>query len=125
MSDTNQSKLIRGYVVLKGRGGSSLSNTSISSRNIGELTSTRDAREEVSDRLKELGFSIRRVSPLSITVEAPPEKFEVVFHGRLKRAQSSEHPSDNWGWSELPEIPKDLRDKVDTVVFPEPVELHF
>jgi len=93
-------------------------------------------RERARAALEELGFFIRRVSPLSITVEAVPERFERTFRGRLKRVKPQKQVSQGrktaresassmeaiWTWSKSPEIPDDLRDVIDTVVFPQPVE---
>ncbi len=128
------SEQIRAHVVLKGPAGGLTAGSTISSKNIQSYVCDPAVRERVRATLEELGFSIRRVSPLSITVEAAPERFEAVFRGRLKRvglrhqlsrrrktadgSVSSVGPF--WTWTKSPEIPEDLQDVIDTIVFPQP-----
>lgn len=130
------SEPIRAHVVLKGPAGSLTAGSTISSENVQVYVCDPSVRERVRATLEKLGFSIRRVSPLSITVEAAPEQFETVFRGRLKRvgprhqvprrrktAEGSVSPvGPFWTWSQSPEIPEDLQDVIDTIVFPQPTK---
>ncbi len=127
-------ELIRAHVVLKGSRGRLTSGSTISSEDIQAYVCDPSVRERVRATLEKLGFSIRRVSPLSITVEAAPERFEKVFRSRLKRVprraiskgrktgESSFRGGSFWTWSESPHIPDDLRDLIDTVVLPQPTK---
>jgi len=130
------SEQIRAHVVLKGPAGSLTSGSTISSENILAYVSDSSVRERVKAILEKLGFSIRRVSPLSITVEAAPEQFETVFRGRLKKVGPRQQVSRRrkttegsvssvgpfWTWAKSPEVPEDLQDMIDTIVFPQPTK---
>lgn len=130
------SEQIRAHVVLKGPAGSLTSGSAISSEDVQAYVCDPSARERVRAALERLGFSIRRVSALSITVEAAPERFETVFRGRLKRVRAQRPVSrrrktaeglaspvgPSWTWSQSPEIPEDLQDVIDTIVFPQPTK---
>lgn len=123
-------------MVLKGPAGSLTSGSTISSEQIQAYVCDPSVRERVRAALERLGFSVRRVSALSITVEAAPERFETVFRGRLKRVRprrlvsrrrkSAEGLASSvgpiWTWSQSPEIPEDLQDVIDTIVFPQPTK---
>lgn len=124
VSENRSPEWIRAYAVLKGPAGAvSSAGGPVSASNVKAYTASPAVRKEARVRLEDLGFSVTRVSPLSITVEAPPEQFETVFHGRLEKSKHPELPSDFWSWFEPPEIPEDLKDKIDTIVLPEPVKL--
>ena len=114
---------LRAYAVLKGSGGSVDPDEPVTARNIKAHIASPVAREQVQARLEDLGFSVTHVSPLSVTVEAPSEQFEKVFRGRLRKLEHPNLPSALWVWSNPPEIPEDLKDKIDTIVLPEPVKL--
>ena len=114
---------LRAYVVLKGPMGSLLPDQPVTARNIKAHIASSEVREQVRRRLEDLEFTVSRVSPLSITVEGSAEQFESVFHGRLGKLPHPQVPSGFWSWFEPPEIPDDLKDKVDTIVLPEPVKL--
>ncbi len=107
---------IRAHVVLKGASGTVTSGEPISSENVQTYMADPQLRERARAILEKLGFSIRRISPLAITVEAPPARFETVFQGRLSQAEGI------WTWSKSPVIPAELSDIVDTVVFPQPTK---
>ena len=107
---------IRAHVVLKGASDTVTSGKPISSKNIQTYMADPQVRERARAILERQGFSIRRVSPLSITIEASPARFETVFHGRLSQAEGF------WTWSKSPVIPAELSDIVDTVVFPQPTK---
>jgi hypothetical protein len=111
------------YAVLKRPSGSSLRDEPLTARNIKAHLASPEVIEQVRHRLEDLGFTVTRVSPLSITVEGSAEQFESVFHGRLRKLPHPQIPSGFWTWFEPPEIPDDLKDKVDTIVLPEPVKL--
>ena len=127
MSATNgqpeSTQLLRAYAVLKGSASSVPSVEPVRSHNIRAHIASPEVREQVRRRLEELGFTVTRVSPLSITVEASVEQFERIFHGRLGKVEHPEAPSAFWSWLDPPEVPEDLKDKVDTIVLPEPVKL--
>jgi hypothetical protein len=124
---------IRAHVLLKGRSGNLTSASEVSSRNVQDYVSDARVRERAREALVRLGFSVCRLSALSITVEAAPEVFETVFRGALKRVQApTQRPGKEegaastraaWTWSRPPEIPDELRDLIDTVVFPQPTRL--
>ena len=130
------SEQIRAHVVLKGPAGSLTSGSTISSENIQAYVCDPSVRERVKVTLEKLGFSICRVSLLSITVEGAAEQFETVFRGRLKKVGPQRQVSRRrktaeglvssvgpfWTWSKPPEIPDDLRDVIDAVVFPQPTK---
>ncbi|HKP75730.1 MAG TPA: hypothetical protein VJT67_09325 [Longimicrobiaceae bacterium] len=71
-----------------------------------------------------MGFYVKRVTPLTIIVEAPRETFEGVFRGKLGHEPSTSMAS-GWRWKGAVRIPEELRERVDTVLFPEPTRLHF
>lgn len=131
------SELIRAHVVLKGPGGSLTSAAQISAQNVQSFVVDPSVREQVRIFLEKAGFSICRVSPLSITIEAPPAQFEQVFRGRLarksaprqigggkqkaaKRSKAAEGAF--WTWAEMPKIPTEASDMIDAVVFPQPTK---
>ena len=125
---------VRAHVVLKGPGGAVTSGSPVSAENVQSFVCDASVRERVRADLEKFGFSVRRVSPLAITVEAPRGRFEAVFLGRLKRLTPAGRPSgkratsksggspeeDLWTWVKSPVIPAELRDAVDTVVLPQP-----
>lgn len=133
-----QAELVRAHVVLKGPGGGAASAKAISSRTISSktveaLVADPAVRERVREFLERSGFLVCRVSSLSITVEAPRDRFESVFRGRLRRrgirptprerrkpAAQSAPESPAWVWSEAPMIPLGLEDSVEAIVFPQP-----
>jgi len=125
--------MVRAHIVLKGPAGSATSGAPVSSQNVQGYVADLSERERVRDILEKLGFSICRVSALSITVEAPVKTFETVFRGRLKQLdlgqqqpgkqkadQAQERCQQFWAWSDAPVIPEEMSDAVDTVVFPQP-----
>jgi hypothetical protein len=130
-------ELVRAHVVLKGQGGSLSTTSQISAQNVQSLIADPSTRERVRVFLQNAGFEICRVSHMSITVEAPAAKFERVFRGRLKKGSSkrqgsgtkrknikrSEAPeSGAWTWAHAPEIPPEVREAIDAVVFPQPTK---
>jgi hypothetical protein len=118
------SEPIRAYVVLKGKAGDLMTpNEPVSANNIEAYTADPSVREQVRTQLEDLGLSVRHVSPLSIAVEAAPEQFENIFHGRLKKIEDSDKTVGGWTWSRSPKIPVELSDKIDTVVLPQPTRL--
>jgi hypothetical protein len=120
----HSTKPVRAHVVLKGpAGGVTSSDEPISASNVEEYHANSDIQEQVRSQLEDLGLSVTRVSPLTAIVEASPEQLETAFHGRLQKVKDPQLPSDVWMWSEFPEIPEGLRDKVDTVVFPHPARI--
>ncbi len=126
--------MVRAHIVLKGPAGGATSGKPVSSQNVQGYVADLSERERVRNTLEKLGFSICRVSPLSITVEAPVDTFETVFRARLKQVdlgqqrpgkQKADQAQDLrrqrlWTWSEVPLIPPEMSDAVDTVVFPQP-----
>jgi hypothetical protein len=60
------SETIRAHVVLKGPAGSPVSAKSVSAENIQAYVSDPSVGEQVRSALEKMGFSVRRVSPLSI-----------------------------------------------------------
>lgn len=86
-----------------------------------------EIREEARRQLKELGFTVVRVSPLSILVEAPREKFEAVFHALTEQRGTDfqkQWPKTYSVWNEEPKIPASLQRTVENIVLPQPVQLH-
>lgn len=86
-----------------------------------------EARDDARRELEDLGFTIVRVSPLSILIEGLPEKFEDVFHAHAQQQDSDvkKHwPQTYLAWTKEPEIPSALQKTVQHIVLPEPVELH-
>jgi subtilase family serine protease len=86
-----------------------------------------EVREEARRELENLGFTIVRVSPLSILIEAPAETFESVFHTQAQRRNATSHkpwPRSYLAWKEEPQIPAPLEKTVQHIVLPEPVQLH-
>ncbi len=115
-SQGQTTEAIRAHVVLKGASGTVTSGEPISSENIQTYMADPQVRERARAMLEKQGFLIRRVSPLSITIEASPARFETVFQGRLTQAEGF------WTWSKSPVIPAELSDIVDAVVFPQPTK---
>jgi hypothetical protein len=117
------SKPLRAHVVLKGKAGDlTAADGPISSDNIEEYTASPNVRDQVQRELENLGFSVEYASPLSIAVEAAPQQFETVFHGRLKKKEYPDKREGVWTWASAPTIPAELSDKVDTVVLPQPTK---
>lgn len=126
--------MVRAHIVLKGPAGGATSGKPVSSQNVQGYVADLSERERVCNLLEKLGFSICRVSPLSITVEAPVDTFETVFRARLKQVDLGQQPPSKqkadqvqdsgrqflWAWSEPLRIPTEMSDAVDTVVFPQP-----
>lgn len=86
-----------------------------------------EVREEARRELENLGFTIVRVSPLSILIEAPSEKFESVFHTQAERqdaASEKQWPPSRLAWKAEPQIPPPLEKTVEHIVLPEPLQLH-
>lgn len=108
---------IRAQIILKGSGGDLTSGQPITSENVQEYISDPTQREHVRSILEENGFAIDHVGPFSIAVSAPRRRFEQFFRGKLQQGRER-RPA--WSWLQSPEIPEDLRDTVDTVVFPQP-----
>jgi hypothetical protein len=74
--------------------------------------------------LEALGFSVKRVSPASITIEAEPGIFEQVFRMRVERHDlPGGVPAHYWTSSAQPRIPEELKNEVESVVFPLPARL--
>lgn len=131
------SEAIRAHVVLKGSAGGLSSGAPVSSGNVRAYVADPSVRERVRATLERLGFSIRRVSGLAITVEAPPARFEIVFGGQLKKvgrvrqasskSRVAKSPASSgesfWTWSRSPVIPPEMRDVIDTVVLPQPTRI--
>jgi hypothetical protein len=117
-----ESEAIRAYVVLRGRGGVSATDRGPPPSDIERVIALPQTIEQAKKFLQLHGFSIHRVSPTSITVEAPPRQFELTFKASPKKlSHAGKHPF--YGWSESPKIPGDLKDVVADVVFPQPAIL--
>ncbi len=129
--------LVRAHVVLKGRRGSVIQDAPVSAANVQEFAATKEVQQHVGGALRKLGFSVGRVSAFSITVQGEPNLFETVFKahiGRSKRDETSPatsigavrppFPAEGYYWIDSPLIPDELSAVVDSVVFPEPIELH-
>ena len=127
---------VRAYVILKGSQRRVATDAPVTAASARQYVATPEVRQRVRVALIKLGFSVRRVSPMSITVEGDPECFGRVFRarvgyhgdeatpesgGRVSRlAPGAQSPF----WSEPPTIPDSLRDDVDEVVLPQPIERH-
>ena len=86
-----------------------------------------EVRDDARRQLEDLGFNIVRVSPLSILIEASPEKFEDVFHAHAQLQDSEakkEWPQTHLAWTKEPQIPSALQDTVQHILLPEPAALH-
>ena len=129
--------LVRAHVVLKGIGGSLMQRAPVSAANVQQFAATKEVQQRVRDALRKLGFSVGRISAFSITVQGEPDLFETVFKahiGRSKRDETSPatsigagrppFPAEGYYWIDTPLIPDELSAVVDSVVFPEPIELH-
>lgn len=80
---------------------------------------TNAERERVKSVLTTLGFHVVRSSPVSVIVEAEPEKYQSVFAAKPKNVRAK-----GWRWSHEPQIPEPLKEDVDTVALPQLAELH-
>ena len=125
--------MIRAHIALKGPRGSATTESHGPMTDVKGYVAGAATREEVRESLEQLGFSVCRVSGLSITVEAPVATFEKVFGARLNQVDVGQPPPDEqtagesapeerlaWAWAEPPRMPNRLENTVDTVVFPQP-----
>ncbi len=127
---------VRAYVILKGSQRSVATDAPVTAASAQQYVAAPEVRQRVRDALIKLGFSVRRVSPMSITVEGDPECFGRVFQARVGDHDDDATPESDGRvsrlasrpqspfWSESPTIPDSLRDDVDEVVFPQPIEQH-
>ncbi|MBI4280408.1 MAG: hypothetical protein HY660_18300 [Armatimonadetes bacterium] len=122
MAGRGRARAIRAHIVLKGPGGSLASGRPVSAANVRDYAADPSVRGRVRSILEQHGFSVVRVAPFSIAVEGPRALFERVFRKKLRRMRPEASGELFWSWSEPPEIPAELSDAVDTVVFPQPVQ---
>lgn len=127
---------VRAYVILKGSQRSVATDAPVTAASAQQYVATMEVRQRVRDALIKLGFSVRRVSPMSITVEGDPECFGRVFQARVGYHDDDATPESGGRvsrlapgpqspfWSEPATIPDSLRDDVDEVVFPQPIDQH-
>lgn len=129
--------LVRAHVVLKGKQGSVMQGEPVSAANVQEFAATKEVQQHVRDALRKLGFSVGRVSAFSIAVQGEPNLFETVFRAHIGRSTKNEDPraasvgvgrpsfpAEGYYWIDAPLIPDELSAVVDSVVFPEPIELY-
>jgi hypothetical protein len=92
---------------------------------------TPDAGGRLRTRLEKLGLLVRNADGVSVAVEATRSTLERLFSGRIEErhlrpagsAGPSFYSSDHyWAWADVPTIPNELRNDVETVVLPQPVE---
>src|ERR1700750_970060 len=110
------SEPIKAYVVLKQPAGSPGFSQSAPGHSGAMVPVAEYARDELRSRLERLGFFVRRVTPVSIIVEAPRKNVEGVFRGTLPRDEFSNSSPSGWRWSGNTSIPDELRDRVESVV---------
>lgn len=127
---------LRAYVILKGSQRSVATGAQVTAASAHQYVAAKEVRQRVRDILIKLGFTVRRVSPMSITVEGHPECFSRVFQARVGHHENGAAPKTASRvsrrrpgtqaplWAEPPTIPESLRNDVDAVVFPQPVEHH-
>lgn len=117
-------KAIRAHVVLRGKGGVSATDPALTPAHVDQAVATPQTVEEASRFLKSHGFTIRRVSPTSIMVEAPPRQFQLAFKAKPTRVPTDTTTSRPiYTWDEPPKIPDSLKNVVAEVVFPRPTVL--
>jgi hypothetical protein len=83
-----------------------------------------EEKARVAAELESLGFDVLRVSPLSILIQAAPQKYESVFKTGVQPGSQDSPLADLPAWHGTPEIPQQLSGSVEHVLFPERVELH-
>lgn len=91
----------------------------VSASNVQTFVAEPATREKVSAILRDYGLEVRRVSPLSILVEAPVRQLERVFKAKVLEAPTGSGRS----WASPPILPADLADLVDAVILPQPAKL--
>ena len=66
----------------------------------------------------ENGLEVEETSASSLAVRGTPTRFRVLFNAPVRRVGTY------WSWERDPEIPSALGSDVESVIAPEPIELH-
>lgn len=112
---------VRAHVVLRGRGGLTATSAGLSVDNVDAALADSKTVSRAKRFLQANGFSICRVSPTSLIVEASPATYRRVFHAKPQPDSSHRVAGHRvYSWGTAPQIPDGLADDVAEIVLPKP-----
>ena len=123
--ETQSPIVVSAEAVLKSKSGRSLANETgaITSDNIEEFLPTPETVTKATEYFQSLGFTVP-VSGVTLTLVGQPALFEEVFQIKLFLFKNPTTGSLIARSKEQPVIPDAIKPFVETIVFPEPPQLH-